>query len=112
LGVLDRFQVTVAILLLTVFSSKAVQKAVKEVITLIAPVDISEFNPSPQKIQGGRDRSLLPAPKGKLPRPSLRQFTPPVVVPQNQQPKLAMDHRPAGYSPAQRESAQLRRSSR
>jgi periplasmic protein TonB len=88
------FQVTVAILLLTVFSSKAVQKAVKEVTTLIVPVDISEFNPSPQKMQGGGgggDRSLLPAPKGKLPRPSLRQFTPPVVVPQNQQPKLAMD---------------------
>ncbi|MBV9745116.1 MAG: energy transducer TonB, partial [Acidobacteriia bacterium] len=33
----------------------------------------------------------LPAPKGKLPKPSLKQFTPPVVVAQNLDPKLIMD---------------------
>ncbi len=88
------FQVVVVALLFTVFSSKAVQQAVKETVSLVAPVDVSEFKPKPQKMQGGGgggDRSPLPAPKGKLPKPALRQFTPPVVVPQNLQPKLAMD---------------------
>jgi periplasmic protein TonB len=88
------FQIMVVVLLFTVFSSRAVQKVVKEVATLVAPVDISEFKPAPQKMQGGGgggDRSPLPAPKGKLPKQSLRQFTPPVVVPQNVNPKLTMD---------------------
>jgi len=40
---------------------------------------------------GGGDRSQLPASKGKLPKAALKQFTPPVVVPQNLNPKLAMD---------------------
>lgn len=78
------FQVVIVVLLFTVFSSKAVRQAVKEVVTLTAPVDISEFKPKPQKMQGGGgggDRSPLPAPKGKLPKQSLRQFTPPAVIP-------------------------------
>jgi periplasmic protein TonB len=88
------FQIVVVVLLFTVFSSGAIQKAVKQVTTLVTPVDISEYKPKPEKMQGGGgggDRSPLPAPKGKLPKLSLRQFTPPVVVPQNLQPKLAMD---------------------
>ncbi len=81
------FQVVVVVLLFTVFSSKAVQQVVKETVALVAPVDVSEFKPKPQKMQGGGgggDRSPLPAPKGKLPKPSLRQFTPPAVIPPEQ----------------------------
>jgi TonB family protein len=88
------FQVAVVVLLFTVASSKTVQNAVKEAVQIYAPVDISEFKPKPQKMQGGGgggDRSPLPASKGKLPKASLKQFTPPVVVPQNLQPKLMMD---------------------
>jgi periplasmic protein TonB len=88
------FQVVVVVLLFTAFSTKAMQKAIREVTTLVAPVDLSQYKPKLEKMQGGGgggDRSPLPAPKGKLPKPSLRQFTPPVVVPQNLQPKLAMD---------------------
>lgn len=40
---------------------------------------------------GGGDRSLLAASKGRLPKPSLRQFTPPVVVANNLDPKLTME---------------------
>ncbi|MBV9506068.1 MAG: energy transducer TonB [Acidobacteriia bacterium] len=88
------FQVGVVILLFTVGSSKTVQNAVKEVVPIFAPVDISDYKPKAQKMGGGGgggDRSPVPAAKGKLPKPALRQFTPPVEVPQNLQPKLAMD---------------------
>jgi periplasmic protein TonB len=87
------FQVCVVVLLFTVFSSKAVQQAVKETATLLIPADLSEYKPKPQQMQGGGgggDRSPLPAPKGKLPKQSLRQFTPPAVIPP-QQAKLTMD---------------------
>ena len=40
---------------------------------------------------GGGDRSPLPASKGRLPKPSLRQFTPPVAVVNNPNPKLTME---------------------
>jgi protein TonB len=87
------FQVVVVVLLFTVFSSKAVVNVAKEVVTLVAPVDISAYKPKPEVMHGGGgggDRSPLPAPKGKLPKPSLRQFTPPAVIPP-EQAKLTMD---------------------
>jgi len=87
-------QACVVVLLFTVLSSKTVQNAVKDVVPIFAPVDISEYKPKPQKMQGGGgggDRSPLPASKGKLPKAALKQFTPPVVVPQNLNPKLTMD---------------------
>ena len=40
---------------------------------------------------GGGDRSPLPATKGKAPRFSMTQFTPPTAVIKNPNPKLAMD---------------------
>lgn len=40
---------------------------------------------------GGGDRSVLPATKGKAPRFSMTQFTPPTAVIKNPNPKLAMD---------------------
>jgi len=87
------FQTVVVVLLFTVFSIKPVQQAVKQVVEIYAP-DIAAYKPKPQKMQGGGgggDRSPLPAPKGKLPKAALKQFTPPVVVPNNPQPKLTMD---------------------
>jgi protein TonB len=88
------FQVCLLALILALGTNKAVQQAVKNVTQLVAPVEIAEYKPKPNKMQGGGgggDRSPLPAAKGKLPKPSLRQFTPPVEVPQNLQPKLAME---------------------
>jgi len=90
------FQATVVVLLLTVFSSKTVQEKVKEVVHLTAPIDLPPPVATPKKQMmggggGGGDRSPLPAAKGRLPRPALRQFTPPQQVIANQNPKLPME---------------------
>jgi TonB family protein len=90
-------QACVVILLVTVFSSKAVQQKVKESFTLLAPIDLAPPPVATPKKQvmggggGGGDRSPLPAAKGKLPKPALRQFTPPQQVIANQNPKLSME---------------------
>ena len=91
------FQVVVAVLLFTVASSKAVQEKAKEIVRLTIPVDLAPPPLAPPKKQlmggggGGGDRSLLPASKGRLPKPALRQFTPPMAVVNNPNPKLVME---------------------
>jgi protein TonB len=88
---------TVILLLFTLASSKAVQQAAKDVTSIIMPVDLAEYQPKagPQKASGGGggggDRSPLPAAKGRLPKISPRQFTPPVQVFNNLNPKLPME---------------------
>lgn len=90
-------QIGVVVLLVTVFSSKAVQDKVKEFVPLIAPIDLAPPPVATPKKQvmggggGGGDRSPLPAAKGKLPKPALRQFTPPQQVIANMNPKLTME---------------------
>ena len=68
--------VTVLGLLFLIGTNKAVQKAVKEQIDLIAP-DLSPYKPTVKKNEmhgggGGGDRSATPPSKGKLPRLSKR----------------------------------------
>ena len=84
-------------LLFTVFSSKAVRTAVTRTVSLIAP-DIAPWIPDVKpKVTpmggggGGGDRSPLPASKGRAPRPAPRQFTPPMAVVNNPNPKLVME---------------------
>jgi hypothetical protein len=91
------FQSVLVLMLFTVFSAKVVQHKVAEIIPLIAP-DIapylSKMPPKQNRMTGGGgggDRSPLPAPKGRLPKPALKQFTPPMVVVNNPNPKLTMD---------------------
>jgi protein TonB len=90
-------QLGAVILLFTVFSFKPVQDKVKQAVILFAPIDLSPVPEAPPKKQamggggGGGDRSLLAASKGKLPKPALRQFTPPMAVVNNPNPKLTMD---------------------
>jgi TonB family protein len=69
----------------------------QETVTLVAP-DISEYMPLSSKKNdtiggggGGGDRDKLPAPKGKLPRFAMEQFTPPAMVIRNDHPKLPME---------------------
>jgi protein TonB len=88
---------TVVVLLFTVASSKAVQQKAREAVSLIAP-DLAAYVPkmAEQKQQmggggGGGDRSPTPASKGRLPKPSMKQFTPPMAVVNNPNPKLVMD---------------------
>ncbi|HUO30739.1 MAG TPA: energy transducer TonB [Bryobacteraceae bacterium] len=88
---------SVVILLFTVASSKAVQKVAKDLTTTLIAPDIEPYQPKagPQKPSGGGggggDRSPLPAAKGRLPKVSLKQFTPPVQVYNNLNPKLPME---------------------
>ena len=78
-------------------TNKSVQNALAKNITVFAP-DISPYTPQmkvkPQTMGGGGgggDRSPTPPSKGKLPRPSLKQFTPPMAVVNNPNPKLVME---------------------
>ena len=82
-------------LLFLVGTNKAVQDAVQEQVTLIAP-DLAPYIAKPAKQLaggggGGGDRSPLPASKGKLPKLSTKQFTPPQAVINNPDPKLPME---------------------
>jgi TonB family protein len=77
-------------------------RVVKEVqqqatVSIVAP-DISEYMPLSSKQNdtiggggGGGDRDKLPAPKGKLPKFAMEQFTPPAMVIRNDNPKLPME---------------------
>ena len=90
------FQVVVVTLLFTVFSLHPVQTAMKQAVTIFSPIDLAppDLPPQKQTMQGGGgggDRSPLPAAKGRLPKPALRQFTPPVEVANNLHPKLTME---------------------
>jgi periplasmic protein TonB len=79
--------------------SMAGAKVVKEtkVVNLVAP-EISDYMPLSSKRNdqiggggGGGDRDKLQAPKGKLPKFSMQQITPPAVVIRNDNPKLAVE---------------------
>jgi TonB family protein len=88
--------VGVVVLLFTVASSKAVQTEVKKVFPIFAP-DIAPYVPQPVKPKmmggggGGGDRSPTPPSKGKLPKFSPKQFTPPMAVVNVPDPKLLME---------------------
>lgn len=91
------FQIAITVVVFTAASSKAVQEKIKEFVPLIGPIDLAPPPIAPPKKQmmggggGGGDRSLLPASKGKLPKAALRQFTPPMAVVNNPNPKLIME---------------------
>jgi periplasmic protein TonB len=78
--------------LMFAFTSTAVQKKLAPAFNLIDPA-LRPYEPPPQKKSaggggGGGAREIAPVSKGQAPKPSLKQFTPPMIV--NQQPKLAM----------------------
>jgi periplasmic protein TonB len=92
------FQMGFVALVLILTATKAVQDKIKENAILFTPVDIDAYQPkmAPKKQAmggggGGGDRSPLPASKGRLPKISLRQFTPPMAVVNNPNPRLTMD---------------------
>jgi periplasmic protein TonB len=66
-----------------------------QVVELIAPSeDMPTLKPSKTQVGGGGgggDRDKLQASKGRLPKQSMEQFTPPMVVVRNEHPKLPMD---------------------
>ena len=70
-------------------------RTMPEHVTLIAPSkDVYMLPPAVQEEGGGGgggDLSELPAPKGRLPKLSMQQITPPAMVVRNESPKLAVE---------------------
>jgi len=80
----------------TMLGRRVVQQMTKpaEVVTLIAPDDIPPLPPSKTQSGGGGgggDRDKFQASKGRLPKLSMQQITPPMVVVRNDHPKLAVE---------------------
>jgi protein TonB len=74
------------------FASPTVQKAIHQNFTMLDP-NLKPFIPDVKPKQnsgggGGGAREALPVSKGQAPKPSLKQFTPPMIV--QETPKLAM----------------------
>jgi periplasmic protein TonB len=66
----------------------------KPTVTLVDPADLPVLKPSKTAVGGGGgggDRDVLQQSKGKLPKFSMTQITPPVVVIRNDHPKLAVE---------------------
>jgi protein TonB len=73
---------------------RVVMKAEPPVVTILAPSNIPVMQPSKTKVGGGGgggDRDKFNAPKGKIPKQSLTQITPPAIVVRNLHPKLAVE---------------------
>jgi periplasmic protein TonB len=85
-------------LLVAAASTRVAQNTVHQITTLLVPSDLAEYQPkmaakrdAMQGGGGGGDRSPLPASKGRLPKATLRQFTPPMAVLANANPRLTME---------------------
>src|SRR5579859_5749278 len=68
--------------------------ATKVTVTLVDPGDLPALKPSPTQVGGGGgggDRDVLQASKGKLPKLSMEQITPPAAVIRVEHPKLAVE---------------------
>ena len=82
----------------TIIGQRAVKEIVKpkETVELIAPSDMPALEPSKTASGGGGgggDRDKIQATQGRLPRQSMQQFTPPVVVVRNQVPSFRWSRR-------------------
>ncbi len=82
---------------LSILGARTVKKMVpQQTVELIAPDDMP-LPITPKKKQtmggggGGGDRDKLQAPKGKLPKQSMEQITPPAIVIRNDNPKLPVE---------------------
>ena len=80
----------------TLLGRRVVQQIVKAQsnVELIAPEDIPALKPSKTQVGGGGgggDRDKLQATKGRLPKQSMQQITPPMVVVRNEHPKLTAE---------------------
>jgi periplasmic protein TonB len=70
-----------------------VEKPKENVVLLAPPIDTPIMKPSPKEVAGGGgggDRDKFQAPKGRIPKQSLEQITPPAIVVRNDHPKLTV----------------------
>jgi len=91
------FQTAVVTALVAAAGTTVAPQKMRQIATLIMP-DLDAYQPkmAPRKNAlagggGGGDRSPLPASKGRLPRAALKQFTPPMAVVANANPRLTME---------------------
>jgi len=83
-----------AILVGTYWIGKTVVEEPKKEVTLLAPTDVPIMKPAKTQSGGGGgggDRDIIKAPKGRIPKPSLQQITPPAIGVRNDHPKLAVE---------------------
>ncbi|HTW32262.1 MAG TPA: energy transducer TonB [Candidatus Sulfotelmatobacter sp.] len=97
-GVVGYYALLVAaIALAVIIGHRIVTAAPAKNVTVLVDPNIGDIPPLKQsKTQvggggGGGDRDVLAASKGKLPKFSMQQLTPPVVVVRNEHPKLAVE---------------------
>src|SRR5579862_5313712 len=96
-GVAGYYALLAAAVVLAVFIGHRIVKAAppqKVTVTLVDPNDLPALKPSKTQVGGGGgggDRDVLQATRGKLPKFSMTQITPPVVVIRNENPKLAVE---------------------
>ncbi|MBZ5628650.1 MAG: energy transducer TonB [Acidobacteriia bacterium] len=81
----------------SVAGARVVKQVQQPTVSIVAP-DVSEYMPLSSKKHdtiggggGGGDRDKLPAPRGRLPKFAMEQFTPPAMVIRNDHPKLPME---------------------
>jgi TonB family protein len=97
-GVAGYYALLVVAIAITVYLGRRIVAAAaptqKVTVTLVDPSDLPPLKPSKTQVGGGGgggDRDVLQASKGKLPKLSMQQITPPVVVVRNEHPKLAVE---------------------
>lgn len=91
------FQSLAVVALFAAASSPMVRQRARDAFQVYLPIDLTTPKPTVHGGGGGGDRSPLPASQGKLPKPALRQFTPPEAVTHNSDPKLTME--PSIFAP-------------
>ena len=97
LGVAGYYSLLVLAIVVTVLVGRRIVAAAappRATVTLVDPGDLPALKPSKTQVGGGGgggDRDILAASKGKLPKFSMEQITPPVVVVRNEHPKLAVE---------------------
>jgi protein TonB len=97
LGVAGYYGLLAAVIVIAVFIGHRIVNAApsqKVTVTLVDPGDLPALKPSKTQVGGGGgggDRDVLQASKGKLPKFSMQQITPPAVVIRNEAPKLAVE---------------------
>src|ERR1700686_532154 len=85
--------ITALILGTAYLGRRVIEKPTVEVITF-TPSDIPVMRPSKTQSGGGGgggDRDKFQAPKGRIPKQSMEQITPPAIVVRNDHPKLAVE---------------------
>jgi len=85
------FQTLVVAVLFATASNPTVRQAARPAFDFYVPLAMTAPKPKTQGGGGGGGRSVLPPSKGRLPKPALKQFTPPAAVTNNLNPKLTVD---------------------